>query len=893
MFRRFIASAKWGRALTTGATGVAVIAVVAVSLSIDDSVVTRVETQTSGIWLSVESAGELVLIDPATGVATNRVLVTAPNTPVEVIDTDSLVGVVERVTGKLVTVDPALGLVSGRVPLAISDVTDLVLAGDAWVIGSDGVARVPLDGSQPQVIEVGGPSTSAAASAVGLALVIADTRVDVDEGGASDGGDPSSGLAVTNTSGEVATITPLDGVIRLDDGTSACVFGDVGGDSVWGGSVTGPRVVVGAYGDQGTVHVSLLDDDRCRVHEIVDEPATFSQPLVVDSVLYVANTSTGRIHIVDLDTDFERSFGLFSAGEHVELIFHQGDVIAHEPRTFRGAVVGSDGVRQLIDKSGGQPLVSSASADDSLVIGGRADAASGGDQISDDSMVLGVDLLETTDELVTRFAYSAARVQVGVPVVFVDESTGSPRSWAWDFGDGSSDSGPNVEHAWSEPDTYQVTLFVDREDGLTSTSAFIDVVSEETAPTADFSFSERTVTVGESVLFTDLSLGAVTERRWDFGDGMGDVAAEVSKSWPLAGTYTVTLTVANNAGADSSSATITVVDRLEPPNAVLEIDDDQVEVGEPVRLRSVSTGDVSTVLWEFGDGGFDASTDVVHSYSREGSYTVRLTVSNGAGSSTASVIVTVKAPTLPPEARILVLSAPVEAGIPTTLASGSLNDPDTLEWDFRDGSTGSGTPVTHTWVDVGTYVVTLTATNEAGSSSTSVTITVVPYLPPPIASFESPASIRAGSPVEFVDTSSNGTTLLWDFGDGGSATTSPAIHTYSLAGTMVISLTVTNRNGTATATETVEVLPALPVAGFTPSLDAVRVDEPVFFSDTSTGAVIYEWDFGDGTSSTAAAPTHSYTQPGAYTVVLTVTNSIGETDDLSAKIRVNSGNSAN
>ena len=63
----------------------------------------------------------------------------------------------------------------------------------------------------------------------------------------------------------------------------------------------------------------------------------------------------------------------------------------------------------------------------------------------------------TVSELVANFAYSAARVRVGDPVTFVDDSSGDPRSWTWDFGDGTFGSGPSVEHAWSEPGTYQVT----------------------------------------------------------------------------------------------------------------------------------------------------------------------------------------------------------------------------------------------------------------------------------------------------------------------------------------------------------------------------------------------------------------------------------------------------
>jgi PKD repeat protein len=692
--------------------------------------------------------------------------------------------------------------------------------------------------------------------------------------------------------------------VRLDDGTSACVLGDVGGaDTVWGGSATGPRVVVGALDTDGTLHVSLLDSGLCRIYDFIDGPATFSRPLVVDDVLYVVDTAIGRVHIVDLESGVVRSVGVFRAGENVELLFHQGDVIGHEPRTNRGAVIGPEGVRLLIDKSAGRPLISVVSDDGSIVVEGGGDAAVAGaepegaddfagDLLIDDPVVLGVDQfvepLDASDELVANFAFSAAIVQVGVPVVFVDESTGNPRSWTWDFGDGSNDSGPRVEHAWSEPGTYQVTLFVDREDASAARSALIEVVSEETmlAPTADFTFSEAIVAIGDSVVLTDVSLGGVTDREWDLGDGTSSTEEEVIKSWLVAGSYTVTLTVANEAGADSASATITVVDVLEPPTAVIAVDDVDVEVGEPVRLTSVSTGDVSRVSWDFGDGGFDSATEVIHTYLVEGAYTITLTASNSAGSSTTSVVVMVRATTLAPDARIAALPTIVEEGIPTTLASISLNDPDTLDWEFGDGNTGSGSPVTHTWAAAGTYVVTLTATNESGSDSTTVTVTVLTYLPPPIASFVSPASIRVGTPAEFIDTSSNGGTYLWDFGDGGSATTVPAIHTYGVTGTMDVTLTVINRNGTAEANDTVEVLPALPVAGFTSSPVAVRVDESVFFTDTSTGALTHAWDFGDATTSTEASPTHVYAAPGDYPVTLTITNSIDETDVFAATVSV-------
>jgi plastocyanin len=110
-------------------------------------------------------------------------------------------------------------------------------------------------------------------------------------------------------------------------------------------------------------------------------------------------------------------------------------------------------------------------------------------------------------------------------------------------------------------------------------------------------------------------------------------------------------------------------------------------------------------------------------------------------------------------------------------------------------------------------------------------------------------------------------------------------------GTVVVTLSVTNRNGSDTAEATVEVLPQLPVAGFSSSLESASVGETVVFTDASVGATTHRWDFGDGATSIEVSPTHAYTQPGAYTVVLTVANSIGETDTFSLEVRVNNGNS--
>ena len=147
------------------------------------------------------------------------------------------------------------------------------------------------------------------------------------------------------------------------------------------------------------------------------------------------------------------------------------------------------------------------------------------------------------------------------------------------------------------------------------------------------------------------------------------------------------------------------------------------------------------------------------------------------------------------------------------------------------------------------------------------------------------ANITSGNPgmaVAFTPiTTGTITQWLWDFGDGGTSTAQNPTHTYNLAGSYSVSLTVTGSTGSATkiAPNFITVtnpttLP--PIAGF--SVDSVTGVAPktVNFTDTSTGSITSRlWDFGDGSTSTLQNPSHTYSVAGTYTVRLTVTGSGG------------------
>jgi len=133
--------------------------------------------------------------------------------------------------------------------------------------------------------------------------------------------------------------------------------------------------------------------------------------------------------------------------------------------------------------------------------------------------------------------------------------------------------------------------------------------------------------------------------------------------------------------------------------------------------------------------------------------------------------------------------------------------------------------------------------------------------------------------VSFSDSSVGGEplTYLWVFGDGATSQTQNPTHTYRTNGEYTVSLTVTNRYGQDTKT-----IPGFigvgdpPFPDFSVSTDQGDVPFTVTFTDASrNGPVMWDWDFGDGVSSSEQNPTHTYIEQGLYSVTLKAGNNFG------------------
>lgn len=119
-------------------------------------------------------------------------------------------------------------------------------------------------------------------------------------------------------------------------------------------------------------------------------------------------------------------------------------------------------------------------------------------------------------------------------------------------------------------------------------------------------------------------------------------------------------------------------------------------------------------------------------------------------------------------------------------------------------------------------------------------------------------------------------TYTWEFGDGSATTQEHPTHTFALPGAYTVTLRAAGECGEDTFTETLGVLPLPtepPVAAL--SHGPLCAGREITFTNRSTDAVWWRWDFDDGQSSVRFHPTHAYSAAGDYTLTLAVTNTVG------------------
>ena len=249
------------------------------------------------------------------------------------------------------------------------------------------------------------------------------------------------------------------------------------------------------------------------------------------------------------------------------------------------------------------------------------------------------------------FTAPSGSVAQGTSAAFDPSASSSAAGYSsatWSFGDGSAPvfrtaAPTSANHTFGTPGLYSVSLtLVDTHGNLATSTHGVQVGS---SPTATFTLPGGAAPVGVPVSFNAAGSsdsnggGSIGSYAWDFGDGKSGSGTTPSHAYAKPGTYTVSLTVTDNYGLTSQSISHQIK-VLTPPSADFIVRTGHPAAGVSLRFDAAPSTDPSGPIldyaWRFGDSSTGSGATATHAYSRPGSYTVTLTITDNSGQ-TASV----------------------------------------------------------------------------------------------------------------------------------------------------------------------------------------------------------------------------------------------------------------
>src|SRR5690606_37115040 len=308
----------------------------------------------------------------------------------------------------------------------------------------------------------------------------------------------------------------------------------------------------------------------------------------------------------------------------------------------------------------------------------------------------------------------------------------------WDLGDGSSNGNPSFNHTYTQPGSYDVRLTVTTAQGCTADSLFEDLITVHPTPVASFSPDTTIGCVGTEVTFTNTSTPAGNYTcTWSFGDGAittGDPATHV---YANPGTYNVMLIATNDFGCSNEINMPQLIQTLPMPEPAFSITPTSGCVPLQVRFDNQTPGqDEQTAFWDLGNGQTDTALHTNGTYTTPGTYTVSLTMTNALGCSAVLIAPdTIHAHGLPTVTFFVEPDtgcAPLDVQFTNTTAPGMIG---ACTWQFGDGGSSTDCSTGHTYVNPGTYNVSLQVTSPAGCEGDTTLYHLVQVDPSPTAGF--------------------------------------------------------------------------------------------------------------------------------------------------------------
>ena len=417
--------------------------------------------------------------------------------------------------------------------------------------------------------------------------------------------------------------------------------------------------------------------------------------------------------------------------------------------------------------------------------------------------------------LAPSFTLSPTQACIGEQVDFQSTSvvaTNFISSYNWDFGDGNSGTGDSPSHAYSAAGTYTITLTIESEGCTESTTEQITI-----SPSPDASLGQDvTICEGFTTQLSPQTLTPGVTYSWSPNTGLNDPAIADPIAAPTTTTI-YTLTVSDPTGCSASDDIEVTVNPL--PNPVMNIADgaDFCEF-DVIQFENLTTGNVASVLWDFGDNAF-----------------------------------------LP--------------AFPNTQST--LDNPTFLYDNFAFSP----------------YTVTLVITDDNGCLNVAQSTIDINDKPEPVFAA---TTVCEQTATDFTDQSSAFTSTVnswsWNFGDGiGTSDQQNPSYTYTSAGSFTAELIVgTDAGCSDTISNEIAVNPG-PTVSLTAN-DTCLGNETNFINNSSpqdNTITDWSWDFGDAATANGLMASHTYADPGTYTVTLTATSDSGCVSNATTDVTIN------
>ncbi|OFY89751.1 MAG: hypothetical protein A2236_12445 [Bacteroidetes bacterium RIFOXYA2_FULL_33_7] len=458
-------------------------------------------------------------------------------------------------------------------------------------------------------------------------------------------------------------------------------------------------------------------------------------------------------------------------------------------------------------------------------------------------------------------------------------------TFLWDFGGGNTFEGQNVNYAFPALGTYTVALTITNSCG-NDTIIYKDIEITNSTPVDEYAelyYYPQTACPNQYMSFYS-NLDDTHTFLWNFG-GTTYSGQNVNFSFPSLGVYTVTLTITNSCGNDTTIYQSVEITNDGSFSTYCEVGTYQNNVcpGSQVTFYA-NSNDIQSYEWNFGDGSsvsYDSNPN--HSYSSLGTYTYSVTLFNSCGNDTTvygQINITNDVPVYP---YVQVYYYPEES-CPNQQVQfyTNLDDSYTCVWNIN-GVTYTENNAYHAFNAIGTYNYSTTITNSCGSDTIiygSITISNnVPFAGYcEVGTYVNQAC--PGSTIQFYTNSDQAQSYLWNFGDGTTESeNSYPSHSYASIGAYTYSVTLYNSCGSDTTIygeiDIVNDVPVYPYVQINHNPEESCPNQQVQFYSNVDNTYSFLWNFSDGTTSTESYAYHEFSAPGTYTVSLKLTNSCG------------------